>query len=91
MKASENRHLARVAELPCATCGAIGVHVHHVRTGQGMGQRAGHWLTIPLCPMCHTGPHGVHGDKSMMLVQKLTELDLLDQTLEQLYGRVKTR
>lgn len=62
------------------------VQVHHIREGQGMSQRADDWLTIPLCPGCHTGQHGVHGDKTMLRIRKRTELDLLAETLERIYG-----
>ncbi|QGH72737.1 MAG: RecA-dependent nuclease [Podoviridae sp. ctQNx1] len=78
--------MARVAELNCCCCGAYGVHVHHIREGQGMGQRASDWLTIPLCPDCHTGPSGVHGNRAMLKLRKMSELDLLAETLEKLYG-----
>lgn len=78
------RHMARVASLPCACCGMHGVHVHHIREGQGMSQRASDWLTIPLCPPCHTGPNGIHGNKSLIRIQKIDELDLLARTLEAL-------
>lgn len=78
------KHLSRVAQLPCACCGAHGVHVHHVREGQGMSQRASDFLTIPLCPDCHVGTNGVHGNKSLMRIQKIEELDLLARTIEKL-------
>lgn len=51
-----------------------------------MGQRASDWLTIPLCPDCHTGPWGIHGDRTMLRILKADELDLLADTLEKLYG-----
>jgi hypothetical protein len=79
-------HADRVAQLPCATCGAHGVVLHHPRIGQGMGQRAHDMLVIPLCPDCHTGPAGVHGDKSMMNLTKQTELQILGDTLARLYA-----
>ena len=81
---AEQRHLARVAGLPCAVCGAVGVQVHHLREGQGMGQRASNYLTVPLCPDCHVGPKGLHGDRSLMRIRKLGELDLLAMTIEAL-------
>ena len=81
---SEKRWMDRVAQLPCALCGEHGVHVHHIREGQGMAQRASNFLTIPLCPDCHTGPLGIHGDKTMLRIKKMTELDLLAQTIEAL-------
>lgn len=82
--AAEREHMGKVAALPCACCGASGVHVHHIREGQGMGQRANHYLTIPLCPPCHTGPKGIHGDKSFMRILKLDELEMLATTIKAL-------
>jgi hypothetical protein len=49
-----------------------------------MAQRASNWLTIPLCPDCHTGPRGIHGDKSILRTLKLDELDLLARAIEAL-------
>jgi hypothetical protein len=86
MSAASKRHMGRVAELPCCICGAHGVHVHHVREGVGMGQRQSDWLTIPVCPSCHTGPKGIHGDKTMLRIYKKDELDLLAETIERLYA-----
>jgi len=76
--------MGRVADLPCVLCGQQGVQVHHIREGQGMAQRASNWLVVPLCPSCHTGPLGVHGDKTMMRINKMTELDMLAKTIEAL-------
>jgi hypothetical protein len=80
----EKKWMDMVAELPCACCGEHGVHLHHIREGLGMAQRASNFLVIPLCPPCHTGPSGVHGDRSMMRIKKLTELDMLASTIEAL-------
>lgn len=90
MTKAEKRHLDRIAGLPCCLCGATPVHVHHIREGQGMGQRASNWLTIPLCPSCHQGPKGVHGDRSMLRVMRKGELDMLAETIEKLYGGGKS-
>lgn len=81
---AEKFHMERVARLSCALCGEYDVEVHHIREGQGMSQRASHFLTIPLCPGCHRGSCGVHGDKTLLRVHKVTELDLLAQTIERL-------
>jgi len=80
----EKKWMDMVAELPCACCGEHGVQLHHIREGLGMAQRASNFLVIPLCPPCHTGPSGVHGDRSMMRIKKLTELDMLASTIEAL-------
>lgn len=85
----EREWLDRVARLPCATCGDIGVQVHHIREGQGMSQRADNFLVIPLCADCHTGPAGVHGDKTMMRIKKMGELDLLADTIEKVFQRME--
>ena len=77
-------HMDKVAQLPCLTCGTEPVEIHHIREGQGMAQRASNWLVVPLCPSCHRGSKGIHGDKSMMNIRKWTELDLLAMTLERL-------
>ena len=80
--AKERKHMGKVAQLPCVVCGAEPVELHHIREGQGMAQRAQHWLVIPLCPDCHRGPRGVHGDKTVLRAQKLDEMDLLAKTIE---------
>ena len=81
MTGAEKRYLDRVASLPCQCCGSEGVHIHHCREGQGMAQRAQNWLAIPLCPLCHTGPQGIHGDRRLLKARKLDEMDLLAMTI----------
>lgn len=81
--AEERRHMDRVAQLGCLLCNSP-AEIHHIREGQGMGQRAAHWLTVPLCPDCHRGPRGVHGDKTVLKMRKWTELDLLAETIRRL-------
>jgi Zn finger protein HypA/HybF involved in hydrogenase expression len=84
MTKAEKQYLNRVAALSCALCDAEGVHIHHVREGQGMAQRAQNWLAIPLCPNCHTGSQGIHGDRRLLKARKLDEMDLLAMTIERL-------
>lgn len=82
--AAERRHMGKVAQLPCAICGSEPVELHHPREGQGMAQRASNWLVIPLCPSCHRGPRGVHGDKSVFRAAKTDELTLLAETIKKI-------
>lgn len=49
-----------------------------------MGRRSAHWLSMPLCPPCHTGSHGVHGDRQLLRQAKVDEADLLALTIEAL-------
>lgn len=86
---AEREHMGRVAALGCICCHLMGnghqpAQVHHIREGQGGAQRASHWLTVPLCPDCHTGTHGVHGDRAYLRILKLGELDLLAETIARL-------
>lgn len=87
MTSAEKQHLDRVASLPCCLCGDTPVQVHHVREGQGMAQRASNWLTVPLCPSCHTGPKGVHGDQTMLRIFKMDEMEMLADTIKKLSTR----
>jgi hypothetical protein len=68
--------LARVKELACGVCGAEGPsEAHHVEQHQ-------QYLCIPLCPDCHRGSfNGLHGQRRIWGVKKLTELDVLNETL----------
>ena len=86
----EVMHKNALADLGCMLCHEIygkwvAPQIHHIRTGQGMSQRAEDFLAIPLCPDCHQGPQGIHGDRSLLKVVKMTELDLLAKTIEELW------
>lgn len=87
MKKAEKDYLDRVASLGCIVCRNLGhgetpAHVHHIRTGKGMGQRASNYETIPLCPTHHqNGGHGVaiHAGQKTWEANFGTELELLEQ------------
>lgn len=77
-------HIERIKHMDCILCGAAGPSdAHHIRTGQGMGQRADDVLAVPLCKACHQGPHGIHGDRAMLRINKVDEMDLLAMTLKE--------
>ncbi len=91
MSAKGVRHVGRVASLGCVICrhlgyGATPAQVHHIREGQGAAQRASYMLTVPLCPEHHTGGTGLHGlgVKAFERTYRLSELDLLAMTIEDL-------
>ena len=89
--AAERRHHERIASMPCVLCDLLGqgptpAAVHHIREGQGMSQRASHWLVVPLCPECHQGDLGIHGDRTLLRIANVEEMDLLAITIEQLQG-----
>ena len=89
---AEREYHGRLASLPCVLCEALGqpqtdpTQVHHIREGQGTSQRASHWLTIPLCTYCHSGKHGIHGDRALLRIAGVSELDLLAMTVERVAG-----
>lgn len=89
MSAATKRHKDRVAGLGCCICRMLGYgetppDLHHLREGQGMSQRAPDMLVIPLCREHHQGDTGLHGlgTREFERRYKVTELDLLAETLE---------
>lgn len=83
---AERDHMARVAALDCIIC-ALPAEIHHITTGVGMGQRASHYDTIPLCHFHHrTGGHGVaiHAGKRTWEEKFGTELELLEKVRRKL-------
>lgn len=94
LSAAERRHLGRIKSMPCVLCELLDreqllpTEAHHPRFAAGMGQRAGHYMAIPLCggfqAGCHSGATGIHGDKSLLRIAKVTEEQLLNLTIERL-------
>lgn len=86
-KPHESDYMGRVKSLRCALCSVLGrpqsgvTEAHHIRTGHGLGDRASDFLTVALCSECHRGTHGFHGTKAMLKIAKVTELDLLAETI----------
>lgn len=88
---AESRHMGRVAELGCYLCQHLGygptpAQVHHIREGVGAGQRASHFLTVPLCDTHHanSSPDGIHGQRRAWKRAGVGELDALAWTIERL-------
>lgn len=85
----ERAYMEVVASLGCVVCRNLGhgitpATIHHIRAGQGLSQRAGHHLVIPLCKPHHQdGGKGVafHADERAFEKQYGTEQQLLDQTI----------
>lgn len=83
--AAEREHMGKVASLGCIICGKPAT-VHHI-TGAGMGLRASHYDTIPLCPYHHQhGPfgHAVHNGTKTFEKNYGTQRELLERTQEKL-------
>jgi len=87
--AADRGYIEKVKSLPCSCCGASPPSsAHHIREGQGTAQKADNFLTIALCFECHQGVSGLHGDKTLMRIQKIEEIDLLSRTIEMLYNNI---
>lgn len=85
-----SRWLGRVKACPCVLCDALGrsqqypTDAHHMRHGQGMAQRSSDFMTAALCKDCHQGAMGIHGDRTLLRIAKLEEIDLVAMTIERL-------
>ena len=78
---AEKDHMLMIKGMPCGVCEAPAPSAcHHITEGS---RRVSHYLTIPLCQDCHQGSHnGLHGQKAMWRVMKMTELKVLAKTIE---------
>lgn len=57
---AEAAHLAKVKRIDCCLCDAPGPgEAHHVEQGD-------HFTALGVCPLCHRGPNGIHGDQTML-------------------------
>lgn len=79
LTAKERIHLGRVKEQPCSVCDAPGPsEAHHIEQGL-------QYTAVALCPECHRGPvMGLHGQRRMWAIKKMTELDALNVTIQRL-------
>jgi hypothetical protein len=75
MTTAEREHVGKVKESGCALCGAGGVvEAHEIEQGEW-------FVSIGLCTACHRGPNGLHGDKTLWRIYKMTEIQALNETL----------
>ena len=87
---AEKNHLSAVASLGCIVCrkfffAETPAEVHHITTHTGMGKKASHFETIPLCHKHHrTGGHGValHAGVQTWEAKFGKQTDLLKETLQ---------
>lgn len=72
---AEEEHIAIVKMVGCVVCDAGAPNeAHHIIQGD-------HFTTVAVCAHCHTGPLGIHGDKTLWRIHKLDELKALNLTL----------
>lgn len=82
----DSGYLDAVAALGCCVCGQEAA-IHHIRAGEGAGQRASDYRSIPLCHYHHqTGKHGaaIHAGKERWEQSHGTEIDKLEETWNKL-------
>lgn len=91
---ADNSWLAAISSIGCIACLVQGTpgtpsEAHHMRSGQGRGQRADHQQCIPLCPAHHRGTDhprtpSIHMAKRAFEAQFGTELELYERTRQEL-------
>ena len=85
MTPTERAHVRRVKQLGCLICKRA-AEAHHITTGSGMGGRATHFETIPLCFDHHQAqtplPFGeaVHKGTETFERKYGTQLEMLERT-----------
>ena len=87
MTKAEKLHRDKTARLGCIVCLNNGhegtpAELHHLRNGQGMGQRASEFEVLPLCPYHHRhGGYGnaIHAGQEAWERKNGLERDLLEQ------------
>lgn len=82
----EAAHAALIADMACVICDAPPPsQVHEIEQGMWM-------LSLPLCEDCHTGSfNGLHGQRRMWAVKKMTEHSALNETYRRIFTRLMTR
>lgn len=96
MTKAEKKHYEKLVAIGCIVCNREGFgysepHIHHIRTGVGMGQRSHYLMAIPLCPNHHqNGGHGValHAGQKAFEANFGTELELLEHTTKFVLGEL---
>jgi hypothetical protein len=91
---SEQAHLLRVKELPCAICIHMGLIPQSEQTGQSEAHHIldsssrSDWLTISLCAEHHRGATGFHGlgQRAWERRYRMTEVQALAWTLKRLFS-----
>jgi len=91
-----SKRFGKLVELGCIACRIDGFgysppEIHHLRDGQGMGQRAPDDDTIPLCPRHHRHGYrhepfipGFHSHPKLFKERYGTERELLEKVNDQL-------
>lgn len=87
MTKSEKIHIERVKNQNCIVCDAAAPSdAHHVLEDRASGRKPGHFLIVPLCKACHQGPSGIHGDRALWKIYKMSEMEALNETLSKILG-----
>lgn len=76
--AAERAYCARLAEQPCVVCGAHGVELHEFEQGA--------WFAaVPLCPDCHRGQHGWHGDRQRWTLRRMDKVKAINTAVSRAF------
>ena len=77
---AERIHVEQVKSLQCSVCDeAAPCDAHHI-------EQSLPWCVVALCKDCHQGArNGIHGQRIMWKIKKMTELDALNVTIRRLF------
>jgi hypothetical protein len=78
--ADEAAHIARIAEMDCVVCDVAGPSEVHEP------EQCMWFISLPLCPLCHRGPQGWHGNRLRWTLRKMTELKAINETLRKVFS-----
>lgn len=81
LTAKQREHIGNIKLMNCSVCDAPGISdAHHI-------EQSLQYCVIPLCKDCHQGSfNGLHGQKRAWILRKMTELDALNKTIQNLVG-----
>ena len=81
LTAKQREHIGNIKMMNCSVCDAPGPSdAHHI-------EQSLQYCVIPLCKDCHQGSfNGLHGQKRAWILRKMTELDALNKTIQNLVG-----
>jgi hypothetical protein len=89
---AEKDYMDNVASLGCLICQSPAA-LHHPTSGMGRGQRASHWLVVPLCPEHHQGDSGIHAGAQTFFMRNgymfahPSEMGMVAKVIELLWRR----
>jgi len=78
MTAAERQHVAFVKQLDCVVCDTSGPSEAHEP------EQGAWYVSIALCPECHRGSGGWHGNRARWKNARMSEIQAINETIRRL-------